>query len=657
MKITRLFTAKYKQSNQRGLASIVIVFVLVVLLTLISLSFTRIMDRALQSSTAGQEASAADYAAQSGINDAIAYLKTNPGTTAARCSDLLGTKSSPGPLYDKANLSRDNNRSASYSCVLIDPSPSSLIYQSLDAYKSQVTILKPSATLGKIMFSWQNTNHSNPTFPAVGTLTLQSETAWSTQKYPPLLRVTLYPFPVVGAGDVASAKTNAKTFFLYPQNGTGVSTIHYNDSSLQGVGCSTAISKPTGTFSGTADYDCNVIIDSLPGVSTASYYYVKVTPYYSNSSLKIKGVDGGDGTVTFQGAQSLIDVTAKAGPSVKRLQAQVALSSLSIDPSEDNIPEFTLRSANSLCKRLVVDATISYVTNNCQAGFPPPPSPNFSLSAAPSSQSISKSSSGNFTVTIFPSNGFNSSVALSVISGLPAGASASFSPSSVNGGSWASTMAVNIGSSTTSGTYTLTIQGTSGGLTRTTTVSVTVPSPPADFSISASPSSLTISQGLSDNSIITITPSNGFNSSVTLSGPTGLPVGASSTYQTNPVPGGSGTSRMKITIGATTGAGTYTLTVTATGGGQSHNTSVTVIVKVKRTLTLNVIGNGIVYSSYSGQSCGPAATCLIKYNNGDADTLSYISGTFIGWGGACSGTTRGCNIVMNSDKTVKATFQ
>jgi len=100
----------------------------------------------------------------------------------------------------------------------------------------------------------------------------------------------------------------------------------------------------------------------------------------------------------------------------------------------------------------------------------PTPTGDFSLSATPSSQTVRRGSSTTYTVTVTPSGGFNGTVSFSV-SGLPSGASASFSPPTVTA-SGSTTMTVTTSSSR--GTFPLTITGTSGTLQRTTSVSLTV---------------------------------------------------------------------------------------------------------------------------------------------------------------------------------------
>jgi hypothetical protein len=99
--------------------------------------------------------------------------------------------------------------------------------------------------------------------------------------------------------------------------------------------------------------------------------------------------------------------------------------------------------------------------------------PNFTLSASPSSQSVTAGSTVNYTISVTPQNGFTGTVSLSV-SGLPSGATDSFSPASISGGSGSSTLEIFTSASTPTGTYTLTITGTSGTLMHTTTVALTV---------------------------------------------------------------------------------------------------------------------------------------------------------------------------------------
>src|SRR5207244_12999839 len=91
-------------------------------------------------------------------------------------------------------------------------------------------------------------------------------------------------------------------------------------------------------------------------------------------------------------------------------------------------------------------------------------------SASPATVVTRTNSTALYTVSVTPSGGFSGNVTLSV-SGVPGGASASFSPNPIAGGS--STLSVSTGSAAL-GTYTLTITGTSGVLSHSTSVSLKI---------------------------------------------------------------------------------------------------------------------------------------------------------------------------------------
>lgn len=100
--------------------------------------------------------------------------------------------------------------------------------------------------------------------------------------------------------------------------------------------------------------------------------------------------------------------------------------------------------------------------------------PYFSLSSSASSMTVSQGGTGTSTITSTLSGSFNSSIALSA-SGLPAGTTASFSPSSIPApGAGSSMLTISVGSSTPVGTYGVIVTGTGGGQTHSTSFNLTV---------------------------------------------------------------------------------------------------------------------------------------------------------------------------------------
>jgi hypothetical protein len=120
---------------------------------------------------------------------------------------------------------------------------------------------------------------------------------------------------------------------------------------------------------------------------------------------------------------------------------------------------------------------------------------------------------------------------------------------------------------------------------------------------------------------------------------------------------------------ALTSAGAKSLTAThagdsnfngSTSTGEAHVVNTIVIppntVQVVLTVVKSGTGGGTVTSNIGGISCGLA--CTANVDQGTAVTLSpaaAVGSTFVGWGGACSGTGS-CTVTMDVAKTVSATF-
>jgi len=101
----------------------------------------------------------------------------------------------------------------------------------------------------------------------------------------------------------------------------------------------------------------------------------------------------------------------------------------------------------------------------------PSSAPSFSLSANPTSVTVTQGGPGGpSTITVNPLNGFSGSVGLSA-SGLPTGMTATFNPTSTT---TTSTLTLSASASATPGTVNVTVAGTSGSLNNSTQISLTV---------------------------------------------------------------------------------------------------------------------------------------------------------------------------------------
>ncbi|MCK6447729.1 MAG: S8 family serine peptidase [Planctomycetes bacterium] len=246
------------------------------------------------------------------------------------------------------------------------------------------------------------------------------------------------------------------------------------------------------------------------------------------------------------------------------------------------------------------------------------PTPDFTLAATPASQTVTAGGSTTFTVSNSALNGFASNITLSATPAI-SGVSYSFSPNPMapNG---SSTLTVTTTAGATTGTQTLTITGNGGSLTRTTNVSLTINAAPTpDFTISATPSSRTITAGTATTYTVATSALNGFAGNVTLSATPAIS-GVSYAFSPNPVAaGGSSTLTVTTTTGATTG--THNVSITGTSGSLVHSTNVS--------LTINPVGGGgnavKTYSTTANLAIPDNNTTGVTSTRNVTDSLSVSS--------------------------------
>ncbi len=295
-----------------------------------------------------------------------------------------------------------------------------------------------------------------------------------------------------------------------------------------------------------------------------------------NPSVRFTGRTPSDPANTMETETSIV---AGGGSQTGTLTRWGDYSALSVDPVDDCTFWFTT-------EYMKTSGTFNWNTRIANFKFPGcgTAAPDYTLSASPTSVAIAQGNSGTSTITVNPTNGFNGSVTLST-SALPSGVTATFGANPTTG---SSVLTFTASATAATGTSTVTITGTSGSLTHTSTVSLMVNAVATpNFSLSASPTSVTITQGGTGNSTITETPSGGFTGSVTLS-TSALPSGVTAAFGANPT---TGSSVLTFSASATATTGTSTVTVTGTSGTLSHTVTITLIVNPTGGTT-NLIVNG-----------------------------------------------------------------
>jgi uncharacterized protein YfaS (alpha-2-macroglobulin family) len=135
-------------------------------------------------------------------------------------------------------------------------------------------------------------------------------------------------------------------------------------------------------------------------------------------------------------------------------------------------------------------------------------------------------------------------------------------------------MTMAVASTVAAGAYTITVKGTSGTTTESTTVALTVTTAGSgSFTLSVSPTSGYLARGQSGYAVVTVSASGGFDSAVTFTA-TGVPSGVTYSFSPSSVTG-SGTTDFNLTVSRNAPTGTSTITIKGTGGGKTATTKLT----------------------------------------------------------------------------------
>jgi subtilase family serine protease len=279
--------------------------------------------------------------------------------------------------------------------------------------------------------------------------------------------------------------------------------------------------------------------------------------------------------------------------------------------STTHITTLTFRASSTAVpgtSTVTVTGTSGATTNTTTIAVTIPTPPSFTLSATPANLSVNAGASGVSAIAITALNGFNDSVALTV-SGLPSGVTAAF------GATTAGTRPVTFTAtaSAAAATATVTITGKSGSLTSQTALTLTIVRPPA-FTLSATPTALSIAQGATGSSTFTLTPQNGFNGTVTLSLPS-LPNGVAGSFSASATPA---SAVLTFSVAASAATGPSTIDITAKSGSLTQTVAIALTViapgggstQVNMSANYNVMGavtDGAVFLSGSGLDGGGRA--------------------------------------------------
>lgn len=331
--------------KELGMTSLMVTTILILVISLIILGFSQVTRRNQRETLDRQLSSQALYAAESGINAATAVIRSQ-----AALNLPIPDKTTCGTsaAYPDVVLSGTDVK---VTCLLVEPEVPELVHDSVTENNPTVIPVKPvSGPISGLVITWRPINpNTNPNFgcsPDGGaSSSLPARASWSCGHG--ILRLEMTPRPI-GNADLS----RVKTLFLYPQAyGSPLTTTTMTSILTSG---STVGLTPVRCSVSNNDPKCMLRV-TFPGPVTE--YFLNVRSIYKDSKVVVDDFSIAGVSQNFSN-QAMVDVTAKAGDVLKRLQVRVRTD----DSQSSTVPAYGIETSESLCKRFAV-STGKYFTD------------------------------------------------------------------------------------------------------------------------------------------------------------------------------------------------------------------------------------------------------------------------------------------------------
>lgn len=349
---------KTTQSDQRGIVSILVTIIMMLVITLIVIGFAQVARRNQREALDRQLSTQAYYAAESGVNAAAKYFASNPSTqvdtlSTPNCTGSIGSVSAPIAL---------NGSNVGVTCLMANSQPASLQVAPLTEDSNTVWHVQDSNgnPFTSLKFSWAG----NGTTPYVvdaahpastrckitsGSISFPAYGAWNCPIG--ILRVDLYGTNAGISAANTTSNNNVITLYLIPsfQSGAATATL---PGLTDGSGNTIASQRIVTRCDGSA-ISCSMTL-TVPAARQSSEYYARLSMVYQPSdSASLTGADSLGG-VKFKAGQAVIDATGRAQDELRRVQVRVPL----VRP-DTTLPIFGIQTTQNLCKELTVGPTIT----------------------------------------------------------------------------------------------------------------------------------------------------------------------------------------------------------------------------------------------------------------------------------------------------------
>lgn len=358
--------------NQSGAIAMITVILLMFIFLVVTLGFLRLAISEQRNATDTDLRMRAYFAAESGVEDAKRILGAfyADGTLSASelarlngngCGVASKSGTPPGKLSDQLDTE--------ITCQLIELDAGDFV-ASLAVNESVFIPLSPSppasgSSVQSVLIEWHETAvEGGVAARATSQTDLPTVNCWNTNEnsncagisYPAMLRAGLFSH-ATGPVTRANIEAGNRIAYLNPVNGgvNGIVTVNSFEPKASGGNRNVPSNVPECVPSASG-YFCRVLVTDLSGIN-----YLRLTAMYRGTNVRVVMYNSPnpntatDTPLGFDGVQAKIDVTARAGDVIRRIETRIPLRSVDVLPNE------AITTAEQLCKLITIEGSDSAV--------------------------------------------------------------------------------------------------------------------------------------------------------------------------------------------------------------------------------------------------------------------------------------------------------
>lgn len=357
------------QSSQAGFVSIFTVIFFIILITVLTVGFLRIVGDEQRQSADNDLTASALASAEAGVEDAkralLLYKSTgDPDLKAAFDAKQCNTLSTPTVANKiKANqgaLSADKTSFLqSYTCVTVQLNTDDFQNTAIKGKSELIPLDSGGASFDSIKLSWHSANEEGVPQNLAFSSLLPDVAAWQQNGFPAFMRMEVIAVP--SSFKLSDVNNNAKTAYLVPGGNNGQPTLDLNGYDGRSPDDQTLRQKSTPFLvkcdKNAQPFVCNLTVNLTGGLAPAGQkLYLRLTSIYSNTHFSVSLQQAG-GTVPLYQVQPIVDSTGQANDVFRRIQARVNFSN-------PTLPEFSLESGDDICKDFEVSSNAADYKDN-----------------------------------------------------------------------------------------------------------------------------------------------------------------------------------------------------------------------------------------------------------------------------------------------------